>query len=86
MLFGHVAFDNVVAVVTGLIDIGLGMALVRWRVEFTRATAQVQRSFGPLGRRVAAHSDPRWALAVGVGFMAIGVLSVCLGLLLKLGH
>ena len=86
MLFGHLAFDNVFAVVTGLIDVGLGLALTRWRVEFTRATAQVQRRFGPLGRRSAAHADPRWALAVGVGFIAFGVLSICLGLLLKLEH
>ena len=84
MIFGHLAFDNIFAVVAGLVDIGLALALIKWRVEFTRATARVQRGLGPMGRRTAARSDPRWTLTVGMGFLAIGVLSVCLGLMLDL--
>lgn len=86
MIFGHVNIDNLIAIVTGVISIAVGIGILKWRAEFDRAAAQIQRGLGPIGERIARQPRGRWTVIGAVGFIALGVFVLGLGLLAKLTH
>ena len=86
MILGHLTIDNVIAVVSGVISIGVGIGVLRWRTGFERAAAQIQRGLGPLGARASSKPRP-WATVAGaIGFIVLGALVVVLGLFFRLTH
>jgi hypothetical protein len=80
MIFGHFTIENIGILIGGIISAVVGVGLLKWRAEFERAAADIQRGLGRVGQRVASRPQ-RWAtVVVGYGFIAFGILFVCLGM------
>jgi hypothetical protein len=75
------SLENWSALVGGVIVVGVGFLIIRYRVAITRASADAQRAFnGKLGERIARGGTPFWTGFVGFAFVAIGVGMSVMGL------
>jgi len=80
MLAGNLGWDNVFAVVSGLISIVLGAAIWRRPTSFWQATDSIQRK---LGNRPPPNTV-KYVVISGAGFVILGSVLLALGLAVDL--
>lgn len=76
--------SNIGLLACGIVFAAAGVVFIRLRRRIADLIGGGQRTFfGAAGRKVAPHSTPALAARVGVGFIALGLLSVFCALFLK---